>query len=116
MPDKDKMCAYTLFGNNHYWTTYNQIEEHPLSTYVIDENGILFFKEKCKDKPNYHLYFVKVIRDDLENIDVDRKQRDNERIQMSDDTYDLILYNNSSLPEAAHKFMDWCEDLLFYIE
>lgn len=111
MPDSSEMCAYTLFGNNHYWTTFSQIEENPISTYIIDEKGILYFKEKCKYHPNYIVKYVKIIRDNLSSIDIHRKDRDNDRINIPDDQYDLILYNNGSIEETCKTFINWLQNL-----
>lgn len=40
MPDKDQMLAYTFFGGNHYWTSFDQLDINNYNTYVIDEQGI----------------------------------------------------------------------------
>lgn len=103
IPDKSEMFAYTLFGDYHYWTTWKQINQYRLSTYVIDEKGILWFKEHC-NSPEYKILFVKVIRDNLSSIDKERLNRDNDRIEIPDSTYDIIIHNNGTIDDMVKDF------------
>lgn len=110
MPDKSEMFAYTLFGNNHYWTTYNQINEYPICTYVIDEKGILYFKEHCKN--NYKTIFVKINRNNLSDIDIERINRDNDRISIDNSIYDIIIDNNGSIDDMVNEFMKKIKEII----
>ena len=104
IPNKSDICAYTKFGGYQYWTTFSQIEENPISTYIIDEAGIEYFNKNCGDR--YKVYYVKVIRDNLSEIDKDRLERDKDRPTESY-TYDCTIYNNGTINDMLTQFMDW---------
>ncbi len=93
-PIPEKPLAYTFFGGNHYWTDPAQITA-PITTYVIDEKGLIELKEKWGDK--YKIISVYIKRPNLHEIDENRKQRDLERLTLDIDLYDIVLYNDKDL-------------------
>ena len=93
-PIPEKPLAYTFFGGNHYWTDPAQITA-PITTYVIDEKGLVELKEKWSDK--YKIVSVYIKRPNLHEIDENRKQRDLERLTLDIDLYDIVLYNDKDL-------------------
>ena len=105
MPDKSKMCAYTLFGGHHYWTEWNQFQTLFASVYVIDEKGLIGLKSKEQTPICFSLITVKIKRDKKDGIDSDRLERDKGRTNLSDDFYDYIINNNGTL-EEYHKKLD----------
>lgn len=96
VPDKSEMLAYTLFGDNEYWTLYNQFEKNIPNVYVIDEKGIEWLKEKVSD---FELILIKVKRENLDSISDERKARDNDRKEFPDDYYDYIINNDGNINE-----------------
>lgn len=105
MPDKSKMCAYTLFGGHHYWTEWNQFQTLFTSIYVIDEKGLMNLQSKEQTPIRFNLITVKIKRDKKEDIDSDRLDRDKNRTNLPDDFYDYIIDNNGTLDEY-HKKLD----------
>jgi guanylate kinase len=91
MPKFDRMIAYTIFGGNHYWVTIDQIE-HPVTTYVIDEKGLLKMIDHFSG--TYRFFKVYIRRYNKDGIDNERQQRDDDRIIMGDSFYDLVIENN----------------------
>lgn len=96
MPDKKNMCAYTLFNNEHYWTTWEQFSSTIPNVYVIDEKGFMELIDK-KYKYNLNLISIKIKRDCKNNIDLDRINRDKERIDLDDNHFNYIIQNNSTI-------------------
>ena len=95
VPDKNRMAAYTRFGDYEYWTTWHQLCLPPVSVYVIDEKG---YEDLCNNTGNmFCCIAVHVKRQALDGIDEDRKSRDNDRICFPDESYDYIIDNNASL-------------------
>jgi guanylate kinase len=89
VPDQSEMIAYTVFGGYQYWATKSQVKD--VTSYVIDEKGLIYLKEKFGDE--FNVLTVYVTR---ENNDTDqsRKDRDNDRIMFDESEYDLVLCNN----------------------
>ena len=98
MPDKDKMMAYTLFGNYHYWTTFDQFDGNRPNVYIIDEKGVVEMERIIREKQldGYKLLKVYVKRSNID-VDLDRAKRDYERDLLPDEIYDLIIENNGTL-------------------
>lgn len=93
-PIPEKPLAYTFFGGHHYWTEPAQITA-PITSYVIDEKGLIELKKKWSDK--FEIVSVYIERPDLNEIDECRKLRDLERLRLAPDLYDIILYNDTDL-------------------
>ena len=50
MPTKDKMLAYTKFGDYEYWASIEQIPADKPIIYVIDEKGLMMLMEEWGDR------------------------------------------------------------------
>ena len=87
--------AYTFFGGHHYWTECSQIVDG-VSSYVIDEKGLIELKERWSDI--YKILAFKIVRPD-NDTDETRKQRDAERVTLSDDYYEALILNQGNLQE-----------------
>lgn len=48
LPDRDEMCAYTYYNDEHYFATHQQVDDADL--YVIDPAGIQYFMQHYKGK------------------------------------------------------------------
>ena len=107
MPDKDKMLAYTKFGEYHYWTEISQLEDRTCM-YVVDEKGLLelqaiqdkFFYERFDDF--FDLVEVLIERDEKlikEYVDEERMERDSSRTYLPHECYQIVLKNNGTLEE-----------------
>lgn len=91
----EKPLAYTFFGGHHYWTEESQVADTRFCTYVIDERGLVELREKWSDK--YEIISVYIIRDNMDDISEERKERDKDRWPYDLDNFDIILHNNSDL-------------------
>lgn len=86
--------AYTFFGGHHYWTAPAQINSK-ITSYVIDEKGLIELKSKWGHK--YEILSVYIERPNLNGIAEDRIHRDLERVSIDLDLYDIVLHNDSDL-------------------
>lgn len=93
MTATESLLAYTKFGGYHYWTLESQVAKNRLSTYVIDEKGLIELKNKWGEK--YEVLSIYIARPNTVDIDQQRRARDNERIQF--DNYDITLINDRDL-------------------
>lgn len=55
-PSDDKIVAYTKYNGYEYWATTQQVEEADL--YVIDPDGIEFFKQKYKGTKDVKVIYL----------------------------------------------------------
>lgn len=103
MPGKDKMMAYTLFGGYHYWTTFDQFDDELPNIYIVDEKGLIEMESMLIN--NHKKYDVLKVYVDRENIDVDenRKQRDDDREELPERYYDVVLKNDGDLNSFLQK-------------
>lgn len=103
MPCKDAMMAYTLFGNYHYWTTFDQFDDNRPNVYIIDEKGVVEMERIIREKEldGYELLKVYVKRSNID-VDEERIKRDDDRDLLPDEIYDLIIENN----ETLEKFLE----------
>ena len=114
MPDFDKMIAFTIFGGNKYWATHSQIGEG-VTSYVIDERGLL----KMIDNYNKYRYVKVYVYRDNNDVDEDRKSRDENRIILHDNFYDLVIVNNYNsvdefLEGASKQIIEYLENHKLY--
>lgn len=98
-PNKKQICAYTKFGNYEYWTTWNQFRMLFPSIYVIDEKGLIDLQSKEQSPFPFSLYTIKINRNNLEDIDQERKDRDKERVLIPDSLYDYVINNDGSMEQ-----------------
>jgi guanylate kinase len=89
VPDRSEMIAYTVFGGYQYWATKSQVKD--VTSYVIDEKGLVYLMEKFGDE--FNIFSVYVTREN-NDTDQERMDRDNDRILFDESEYDLILHNN----------------------
>ena len=114
-PQMSEMIAYTQFGEHEYWATLQQAKQK-ICTYVIDEKGLKYLKEKF---PNSFIIFSVYIdrsMDDRINcgIDQQRCERDLNRIEIPLNEYDYVIHNNYSLEEFKQKVKQLTLSLLKY--
>ena len=88
-PQMSEMIAYTQFGEHEYWATLQQAKQK-ICTYVIDEKGLKYLKEKF---PNSFIIF---------SVYIDRSI-DLNRIEIPLNEYDYVIHNNYSLEEFKQK-------------
>lgn len=106
VPNKAEMCAYTLFGGYEYWTTWQQFSLDRPNVYVIDEKGLIGLKNKAGTPFPIKLFTIYVKRNDLTAIDNKRKERDNERVSITNEWYDYLIINNHSIEEfKSHLYL-----------
>ena len=97
IPDKNDMLAYTYFGGNHYWALHEQLKD--ITSYVIDEKGLIELINDYNDV--YDVIKVYVHRNDID-VDDERKNRDNDRLNIAESFYDIIIDNNGTYDELVN--------------
>lgn len=100
MPTKDKMLAYTKFGDYEYWASIEQIPEDKPILYVIDEKGLMMLIEEWGDQ--YEIASLLIKRDKkllIETVGEERVKRDHSRVKIDENSYDAVISNNGSLTE-----------------
>ena len=104
LPEKEEICAYTLYGGYHYWTTWSQFQEwHKYYfAYVIDEKGLVDLMNKPLSLM-FDIIPIKIVRPNKDDIDRSRKDRDIKRISLPDVIYDFIINNDGTLEEFKNK-------------
>ena len=94
-PQAEEMSAYTLFGDFEYWTTWSQFKPNRLNVYVIDEDGVDFFRKVATErKIELQLLTVRVLREDKQAISADRRGRDAGRFSAPIESFDFVLRND----------------------
>lgn len=100
MPSRDKMLAYTKFGNYHYWMPLEEVEDKGICTYVIDEKGLLELAENFSD--GYNLFSILVKRDTdklIAQVGKERVKRDLERVSIPEAEYCTVIANNDRIED-----------------
>lgn len=99
MPTEGEMLAYTNFGGYQYFTLRSQVEKQPVSSYVVDEDGVRFFLERYKDQ--YTILSVYVHTSEgtriSRGISQERIDRDKKRKPMPLQMYDAVINNDDEL-------------------
>lgn len=91
----DDELAYTFFGGNHYWARISDLA--PVTTYTIDEAGILDLLELKNKK--IRLLWIQIKRPD-NPTDSERKARDKDRkaaqkkLKEMGETPDILIVND----------------------
>lgn len=107
---QQRFFAYTKYGNEHYFTTNEQFLEHDIVSYVVDEAGVLFMKDKIKQPPfdNVEIItiFVTVSQDTLKNrgIHASRTRRDINR-DVSSIKYDFYIPNDGTVSDLEKEVL-----------
>lgn len=101
-PDKkpQDIFAYTKFGGYEYWTSLSQLQSlGPIFTYVIDEIGLVNMEKQWGEM--FDVTKILIVRHDTQDISMERKQRDNDRMQLSYNYYNAVFTNNGTIQELA---------------
>ncbi|MDO4496832.1 MAG: guanylate kinase [Bacteroidales bacterium] len=106
MPERSEMAAYTYFGGNHYWATMKQCTENDVF-YVIDEKGLFELQEKIGNKARVVTIYITGERE----TETERANRDQERIVIPREKYDVVIENNGSLESFLYQFTKEVEKL-----
>lgn len=107
MPFRDKMLAYTKFGDYHYWTELSQLEAQEICMYIVDEKGLLelqALRNVFNYSPDHFFNLIEILVERDENlirksVDEQRMQRDSDRISLPREFYQIILKNNGTLED-----------------
>lgn len=97
VPPQEKMCAYTKFGGYEYWTEWGQFQTLFDCVYVIDEKGLIGLMAKEQAPVSFNLITIKIKRDKKDGIDIERQERDKDRVQLPDEFYNYVINNNGTL-------------------
>lgn len=114
MPTKDKMLAYTKFGDYEYWASIEQIPIDKPIIYVIDEKGLLMLTEEWGDK--YEIVSMLIKRDKkllIETVGEERVKRDHSRVKIDEDSHDAVISNNGSLTEFLKDGVETIKFLIY---
>ena len=113
--------AYTIYGEHHYYTTDCQILSAPeIKSYIVDEDGVLYAKErqKLEKYKNVIPVYIKidVSEETLKNrgISSERIARDKGRVgNIPNDKYDYVISNNGTpqelIKQGEHILKDVCK-------
>ena len=92
------MLAYTYFGGKHYWTTIDQIPEYGGCTYIIDEVALVEMLEKFGEEIDFVTILIKKDAQQIgQLVDAERIKRDEQRLKLNDDFYDIVITNNGTI-------------------
>lgn len=100
MPSRDKMLAYTKFGNYHYWMPLEEVEETCVCTYIIDEKGLLELEKNIGNE--YNIFSILVKRDTdklIAQVGEERVKRDLERVTIPESEYCEVITNNERIED-----------------
>lgn len=111
IPCHRDMIAYTYFGGYHYWAVKQQVMPKVINLYAIDEVGLVELKKRFTSM--YDIKAIKIVRNDcdMDNIDKERKSRDDERIEINDTMYDAIIYNDGTKEDLIEQVNRYCQNL-----
>ena len=127
-----ELAAYTFYNNNHYGTTFEQLDE--CSIYVVDVPGVesLLYKYQDKDRKINIIYFdasvytriIRMIdRGDSDNAIVCRLMQDEKDNWLSDLKAIVWPYNNIKhnhidicVVNADMELQDVLDQVLYYIK
>lgn len=100
IPPKDHMLAYTYFGGKHYWTTIDQIPAEGGCTYIIDEVALVEMLEKFGKEIDFVTVLIKKDAHQIgQLVDAERMKRDEQRLKLDDDFYDIVITNNGTIAD-----------------
>lgn len=100
MPPRDKMLAYTKFGNYHYWMPLEEVEDKCICTYVIDEKGLIELAKNFSE--SFNLLSVLIKRDTeklIAQVGKERVERDLERVSIPESEYCTVITNNDRIED-----------------
>lgn len=99
VPTQDGMLAYTNFGGHQYFTLRGQVESQPVTSYVVDEDGVRFFLDQYKDEYTVVSVYVHASVETRKSrgVSQDRIDRDNNREPLPLQMYDTVINNDDEL-------------------
>lgn len=102
------MLSYTKFAKYEYFALEEQVPMSGACSYVVDEKGLKFLKERKGEKFNIISIRVESEPSTLINrgIDTDRILRDADRELLPLDYYNHIINNNGSQEEFDNKIRE----------
>jgi len=115
--NKKDICAYTFFNNNHYFATKQQVEDSDI--YIIDVDGIKYFKEKYKGNKKIITICIKIDTDSRKKRMANRNEKMEDRLKadnvkfkdLDDINFDLTLYNkNGMLQDTVFKIIEYIQN------
>ncbi len=107
IPDKSRMLAYTYFGGRHYWTTVDQILATKGCTYIIDEVALVEMIEKFGNEVKIITVLIKKDESKIQQlVDAQRMKRDEERLKLDDDFYDIVITNNGTIEDLRKQIVE----------
>lgn len=87
-PPENALC-HTYFGGHHYWITRAQLDEFPIASYVIEENGLLELQSIFPAEEIFSIYTTQRHPEII--VPQDRILRDATRLILPESRYSLIL-------------------------
>lgn len=93
-PRQAETLAYTKYGDYEYWAEPDDLDEKLINTYVIDVEGYRYLKHFFGEQYDIRVAYVK--RSVRNGIDLQRQQRDRNRMTLNPDEIDCIVYNEGS--------------------
>ena len=108
----EDIFAYTLYGENEYFTTVSQINEmltlNDEVIYIIDEAGVEHIKESGNSL-NLDVVLINITRDVARRlrsgVSNERMERDSSRIK-SKIVYDYVINNNGTIDALKKRIGD----------
>lgn len=97
--NSSSVVARTQYGDYRYCSTIEQFRRGFINLYVVDNQGIIDLKEYFKGTGK--VLVVKIVRDNLEDINSDRVKRDT---KINEDLVDYTIRNNKGLGDACACF------------
>lgn len=115
MPLQTEMLAYTNFAGHHYWVSKEDIPYTGagMCSYVIDEAGLIMLKEKFSDEFIIRSLFIeRDIESLISQVGAERVQRDNERLSLPRESYDIIVENNGRIEDFLAECFKFYKQLI----
>ena len=110
VPAEKDVLAYTKYGSYEYWALPGDLASGKINTYVIDVEGYRYLQRFYDDQLELRVMYVKrSVRSDIDN---QRTQRDEGRMQLEPDDVDVLLRNNGSISDLIANVTN---NIIYYI-
>ena len=104
IPDKSLMLAHTVFGDYEYFTLKSQVDDLPISSYVVDEDGVRFFRERFAG--HYDVFPIYVTASEkvrlARGVSQERMDRDKKRELLPDKSYEIMIDSSHGTESFEH--------------
>lgn len=110
VPTGKEVMAYTKYGDFEYWALAGDLALGKINTYVIDVEGYRYLQRFYGDQLELRVMYVK--RSVRSDIDSQRMQRDEGRMQLEPDDIDVLLRNNGSISDLIANVTN---NIIYYI-